>query len=204
MAVYMFSTMLDGRARLRSLVRPAAPPVPRAAAWSLAELSGRLCELSGGAALTFAFRLIDESQRAGEPAAWIGAATSCFFPPDAADGGVDLEALVVVRAPDAAAVARAADHLARSGAFGVLVLDLDGPVPPALLSRLLGLAQKHEVAIVLLTDVPLGSLVSLRAEGLAHRRSGGVVECELRVVKDKRRAPGWTLLEVCRGPAGLR
>jgi hypothetical protein len=24
------------------------------------------------------------------------------------------------------------------------------------------------------------------------------------VVKDKRRAPGWTVEEVCRGPAGLR
>jgi recombination protein RecA len=201
----MFSTMLDGRARLLSLVRPAPLPVRRTAAWSLAELSGRLCELSGGAAVTFAFRLIEESQRAGEPAAWIGATTSCFFPPDAADGGVDLDALVVVRAPDASAVTRAADHLARSGAFAVLVLDLDGRVPPGpLLSRLLGLAQKHEVVIVLLTDVPLGSLVSLRAEGLARRRSDGAVECELRVVKDKRRAPGWTFQEVCRGPAGLR
>jgi recombination protein RecA len=194
------------RARVLSLVvRPAPPPVRREAAWSLAELQGRLCELNGGAAVTFAFHLIAESQRAGEPAAWIGPPASCFFPPDAAGGGVDLEALVVVRAPDSAAVARAADHLARSGAFGVLVLDLlDGTVPPALLSRLLGLAQKHEVAIAMLSEQPLGSLVSLRAETQSRRRAGGDVACELRVVKDKRRAPGWTVEEVCRGPAGLR
>ena len=193
------------RARVLSLVvRPAPPPARREAAWSLAELSGRLCELSGGAAVTFAFHLINESQRAGEPAAWIGTPASCFFPPDAAGGGVDLEALVVVRAPDSQRVARAADQLARSGAFAVLVLDLDGPVPPALLSRLLGLAQKHEVAIAMLSEQPLGSLVSLRAETQSRRRAGGTVTCELRVIKDKRRAPGWTVEEVCRGPAGLR
>src|SRR5579859_5985988 len=119
--VYLFSMRA---ARVLSLVvRPAPPPVQREAAWSLATLSGRLCELSGGAAVTFAFYLIAEAQRGGEPAAWIGTPLSCFFPPDAAGGGVDLEALVVVRAPDAAQVARAADQLARSGAFGVLVLD---------------------------------------------------------------------------------
>jgi recombination protein RecA len=180
------------------------PPVQREAAWSLATLVGRLCELSGGAAVTFAFHLVTEAQRRGEPAAWIGTPASCFFPPDAAGGGVDLEALVVVRAPDSAQVARAADQLARSGAFGVLVLDLDGAVPPALLSRLLGLAQKHEVAIAMLSEQPLGSLVSLRAETQSRRRAGGQVACELRVIKDKRRAPGWTVEEVCRGPAGLR
>jgi recombination protein RecA len=207
----MFSTMQSERARLLSLVRPAPTPIRGAADWSLAGLAGRLCELSGGAAVTFAFRLIDEAQRAGEPAAWVGPPTSCFFPPDAADGGIDLDALVVVRTPDAPALARAADQLARSGAFGLLVLDLDGlpdaRIPPPLLSRLLGLAQKHEVAMLFLTGVPLGSLVSLRAEALARRRAGAgpsTLDCELRVVKDKRRAPGWTFNEVCRGPAGLR
>src|SRR5438132_13270919 len=75
--VYMFS-MPDRRASLLSLVRPAAsaPARQEAAAWSLAELQGRLCELSGGAAVTFAFRLINESQQAGEPAAWIGGPAS--------------------------------------------------------------------------------------------------------------------------------
>ena len=204
----MFSTMPTDRGQLLFLVRPLPTLVARAADWSLTELAGRLCELSGSAAVTFAFRLIDEAQRAGEPTAWIGAAASSFFPPDAADGGVDLDALVVVRATDVNSVARAADQLARSGAFSVVVLDLDGlsdaRIAPALLSRLLGLAQKHEVAVVILTDAPLGSLVSLRAEGLAQRHLGAGVECALHVVKDKRRAPGWTFVEVYRGPSGLR
>ena len=49
-----------------------------------------------------------------------------FFPPDAAEGGVDLDALLVVRARDLSSMASAADQLARSGAFGLLVVDLMG------------------------------------------------------------------------------
>jgi recombination protein RecA len=107
------------------------------------------------------------------------------------------------------AMARAADQLVRSGGFGLIVLDL-GPlqVPMAALSRLLGLAQKHNTAFLFLTDKQdrapsLGSLVSLRAQ--AVRRKTGVDEftCELLVLKDKRRAPGWSHKEICGGPAGL-
>jgi recombination protein RecA len=201
------------RAQLR-LVSPAPQPASAGEPWALGELTGRLCELSGDAALTLVFGILGEAQRIGEPAAWIGTAASCFFPPDAADGGIDLDALLVVRAPSAQAVARTADQLARSSAFGLLILDLanadpyghprEERLPPALLSRLLGLAQKHSIAILFLTDAPLGSLVSLRAECLMRRHVGSGVECELVAQKDKRRAPGWTFHEVCRGPAGLR
>ena len=40
------------------------------------------------------------------------------------DGGIDLDALPVVRVPDARAAGRAADHLVRSGGFGLVVIDL--------------------------------------------------------------------------------
>jgi len=203
-----------------------APANATAAApgWDLPELCGRLVELGApGAAgtLTLALRLVLDAQQRGEPAAWLTDRESCFYPPDAADGGVDLDALVVVRVAEAAAVALAADQLARSGAFGLLVLDVGrARVPDPLQSRLLGLAQKHETAIVFLTEKPdtapsLGSLVSLRCQAGAARaelQPAGAGEggprpgfaCALRALKDKRRAPGWTYQEACRGPAGLR
>ena len=176
-------------------------------------MAGRLVEISGSgatAALTLAFGLTLEAQRQGEPVAWVTPRESVFYPPDAAEGGVDLDALAVVRVPDARAVARAGDRLARSGAFGLIVLDL-GPaeVPMPLQARLAGLAQKHHAALVCLTDKPpkapsLGSLVSLRVHARRRETSGGRFACELDVFKDKRRGPTWTHAEVCRGPAGLR
>jgi recombination protein RecA len=172
---------------------------------------------------------VREAQLLGEPAAWVTLATQSFLPEDAAAGGVDLDALPVVRVPQVADLARAADRLARSGAFGLIVLDMTGldmtgldmtglqAGPPramvrmATLARLLGLAQKHAVAVLFLTHKPhgspsLGSLVSLRAQ-TRHRRTGAegadTFVCELRVIRDKRGRPGWTHEEICRGPAGL-
>lgn len=112
--------------------------------------------------------------------------------------------------PDASAVARAADKLARSGAFGLLVLDLgaDARVPAALQARLRSLARKHDTAILCLTEKSnkassLGSLVSLRGEARIRRLDEDRFACELRVLKDKHRGPGWSHTEVCRGPDGL-
>ena len=205
---------------------PAAEAAPRPA-FSLAQLCGRLAELSSsrsGAQLSFALRLVREAQESGETAAWIGVRTSGFFPPDAAACGIDLSALPVVRLGSAQEMGRAADQLLRSGAFGLLLIDLgglEGPghVRPAasggaqlaapLLTRLLGLAQKHAAAVLFLTEKPgeapsLSSLVSLRAEVSRAQRLPGRFLCELHALKDKRRAPGWNHLEEFRGPAGLR
>jgi recombination protein RecA len=188
-------------------IEPAAP-----SEWSLPGLAGRLVELSGAddsAALTFACGLVRQAQLLGEPAAWVAVAAETFYPPDAAAGGVDLAALAVVRVPDPRGLVRAADQLARSGAFGLVVLDV-GPhrIAMAALSRLRGLAQKHQAAVVFLTDKParapsLGSLISLRGQALQRRSGRDEFTCELRVLKDKRRAPGWVIEEICGGPAGL-
>lgn len=149
--------------------RPAGAPLR---SWRVAALAGRLAELSsreGAAGLTLAFSLVLDAQRAGEPVGWLTADESAFYPPDAARGGVDLDALVVVRLPVVDQLPRAAEHLARSGAFGLLVLDLGGSarVPVPMQMRLLGLARQHESAVLFLTrgdGASLGSLVSLRAE----------------------------------------
>lgn len=233
------------------------------ATWSLATMRGRLVELSARGAtatLTMAMELVVEAQTQHEPVAWLTLSTGTFYPPDVAECGVDLAALVVVRAPDATAAARATERILRSGAFGLVILDLGGPsgglssgsssrsssVPSSPLSRaaaaeprfvanasgsvrkmsamrsaagmpadlsmqiqgrLVTLAQTHDAAVVCLTDkgedtASLGSLVSLRAEAL-RARERDEFSVTVRVLKDKRRGPGWTHTVKRRGPAGL-
>ena len=183
--------------------------------WGLAALRGRLVELSGRGAratLTEAMGLVLEAQAAGEPAAWIlSPSHGGFYPPDAADSGVDLAALVVVRAPDAVGGARAAERLLRSGAFGLVVIDLglggEHDLSMAQQGRLVTLAQAHDAAIVCLTEksaeaASVGSLVSLRVEAL-RSRDRDELQVALRAVKDKRRGPGWSRTIKVRGPAGM-
>jgi len=191
---------------VREVASPAAPP------WGFADITGRFVEISGTGSttgLTLAFRLALEAQRQREPVAWITPRESSFYPPDAAEGGVDLEALVIVRVPDAKGIPRAADRLVRSGGFGLVVLDLAGAgIPTPLQARLAGLAQKHHAALVCLTEKAarapsLGSLVSLRVHAQRKPLAEDRFACELAVLKDKRRGPTWSHTEVCRGPAGL-
>jgi len=199
------------------------PPIPAShlsrahaakPAWSVAEMAGRIAELSSSEAsgvLTLAMALVLQAQRKGEAAAWITSPQSTFFPPDAAEGGVDLSALAVVRVPDTHASARAADRLVRSGAFALVVLDLGtaGEISQPLLSRLLGVAQKHGTGLLCLTEqnsrAPLsGSLVSFRGTAARLRTGDDRFTCTVRAEKDKRRAAGWAASETFRGPVGLR
>jgi recombination protein RecA len=116
---------------------------------------------------------------------------------------------VVVRVPQADAVARAGEKLLRSGGFGLVVLDLgvaDMPVP--LQSRLTGLAHHHHSALVCLTEkdskaFSLGSLVLLRVHAERERVGNNEFACGLSVLKDKRRGPTWTHEELRHGPPGL-
>ncbi len=213
------------------LLRVVQPEIeaPVSDPWTRAELVGRLVEISGlgaSSALTMVFGLVVAAQQEGEPVAWVNASKSTFYPPDAAAGGVDLESLVVIRANDGVVAATAADKLLRSGAFGVVVLDLERSfdISLGLQARLVKLAQKHEAAVVCLTSkkahVPsLSSLVSLRCSAVRKpkQKSGtsgrsrfepGTFEagfdCEVSVIKDKRRGPGWRHEEHHRGPPGLR
>ena len=45
--------------------------------------------------LTLAFGLVREAQEGGEPVGWVTSTESSFYPPDAAQNGIDLAALVV-------------------------------------------------------------------------------------------------------------
>jgi recombination protein RecA len=192
------------------------------ASWGLAALRGRLVELSARGAtgtLTAAIELVAEAQEQSEPVAWLTLNTGTFYPPDVADSGIDLAALVVVRCPDAMAAARAAERCLRSGAFGLVILDLGGhteskrdtrDLSMQVQGRLVTLAQAHDAAVVCLTEksqdtASLGSLVSLRAEALRRRERAPSSELsvEVRVLKDKRRGPGFTQSLKRRPPAGL-
>ncbi|RKZ15243.1 recombinase A [bacterium] len=186
---------------------PSAPP-----SWTRDELAGRLCELAAGpdtAALTAAFALVLDAQVTGSPVAWVTARAAIFNPPDVAASGVDLASLVVVRTDSARRAGRAADVLLRSGAFGLVVLELgtSAVLPTPLQGRLVQLARKHDAAVLCLTqktaaEPSLGSLVSLRAQARRQRVPGGF-RCELEIDKDKRRGPGWRWRERFRGPDGL-
>jgi recombination protein RecA len=189
-------------------LRPAVVPTP----WTLAEVAGRFVEISGGAAsasLTLTFTLVREAQELGEPVAWVTLAERSFYPPDAARGGTDLAALVVVRLARADSIARAGEKLLRSGGFGVIVLDLGtADIPMPLQTRLTGLAHHHHTALICLTEknhgaFSLGSLVSLRAHAEKKRLDRNCFACALRVLKDKRRGPTWNYEELYTGPAGL-
>ena len=181
--------------------------------WSRSHLAGRLCELSsvpGAALLTAAFRLVLDAQLEGELAAWITATPDTFFAPDAAESGVDLDALVVIRVPDARAAARAADRVLRSGGFGLVVMDLhaDSRIPVPLQVRLARQARDHRAALLCLTaksrEAPsLGPMVTLRGQTSCRRLAVDRFQCEIEILKDKRHGPGWRHTEICRGPDGL-
>ena len=151
--------------------------------WRLFQ-AGQLLELSGRAPgkLSAVVQLIVRAQAEQEPVAWVALReAACFSPPDFARAGVDLAALTVVRlAPESGShgLVRAAEVLLRSGAFGLVVIDLSQGVPRGELSwqaRLSGLLRRHDARAVVLTESrakepSLGPLVSLRVE--ARFRAG--------------------------------
>lgn len=206
--------LLDDMFAGRAIRRAEHTPLASQADWGREQLSGRLTEISGVgavASLTSAVGLVLDAQLESEPVAWITLPGTLFYPPDVADSGVDLDALVVVRVPGAYEAARAAERLLRSGAFGLLILDLgrDARIPVGVQGRLVSLAKKHDAAVVCLTSknrdgASLGSMVSLRAEIVRDKLSEGHFRCKVNVLKDKCRGPNWTHSEVVRGPAGLR
>jgi recombination protein RecA len=225
-------------------------------AWGLSSMRGRLVEISGRGAtaiLTTAVGIVLEAQLASEPVVWVTLASATFYPPDMAASGVDLAALVVVRVVDSTAAMSAAERVLRSGAIGLVVIDLgcaaaaaaaasresasssgepvradrrsvsvergyqrraamrsarDGTSnATATHARLIALAQQHDAAVVCLTeksaDSPsLGSLVSLRAE--ATRLLQGDYRANIRVMKDKRRGPGFESSDIVTVPSGMK
>ncbi len=175
--------------------------------WELDNLAGRLAELSEegfSGAVTFVAGIIAEAQRRREPVAWIAASSSIFYPPDFARLRLDLAGIAVVRAGSL----QAAEWLLRSGAFGLVIIDVgsSAQVPDSSLGRLLKLAERDRCAVIFLTrkrpDQPsLGSMISLR--GSVTRSGGDPFASEIVVVKDKHRSPGSRQRSIYHGPPGM-
>src|SRR4030095_10442093 len=107
-----------------SLTQQRSTVVPRVG-WSLSDIVGRFVEISGSeatATLTLTLGLVLDAQSTGEPVGLGTSKESSFYPPDAAQLGIDLAALVVVRVPRSDAIARAGEKRLRSGGFGLVVL----------------------------------------------------------------------------------
>jgi hypothetical protein len=178
---------------------------------------GRLAEFLGPGALQAVCGLVLDAQKRREPVAWIRDHDLPFFPPDLEETGVDLEAVTVIRTPDMRGAFFAADTCLRSGAFGLVVMDLYGNVErgrgcggsgDAVQARLIRLAGKTGAAVVLLSvsgDPGLwsGSLVSLRVSVTRSAGGPGVYEYRFQVVKNKNGKPGTDRREIVRAACGL-
>ena len=182
--------------------------------WTAAALGGCLAELSGRSAaplLTVAFGLVHQVQQQGEPVAWVSSDENGFFPPDVADGGVDLSALPVIRLASLQQRLTAIEQLVCSGAFGLVVADLEECVdlPLAVQTRLAEQALAQNTLVLCLTvktaqQPSLGSLVAIRAHARRIQERDGRFRCQVRAVKDKRYGPDWVDEEWCCGPTGVR
>ena len=190
----------------------------------------RLTELSGVGAVarhTTAAALVRHAQLEGETTVWVQPVGGPLYPPDVAESGVDLDALIVVQVPTEhgeVGLARAAELLLRSGAFGLCVVDLSAPptwqVPKGMSekpsprlrgevwqARLAALARMHASRVVVLTRAAsgrdsLGPMVGLRVEPRRVRQAPGIFEVQPEILKQK-----GTPLEgapaLRRGPWGL-
>lgn len=189
----------------------------RAPSWSFEALCGRWVELSGHgcATLSSVAQLLVQAQQQGAPIAWVRLPRQSFYPPDLAAWGVTLSCMPVVCAPEPKGAARACEHLLRSGAFGIVVMDLVGypmhrvRLPMPLQGRLLRLAQRRKVLLLSLTRTPreqpsLGTMVSLRAEVQGRFVSTALPRIQdylyqVTVIKDKMHGPGWSFEQRIRG-----
>jgi recombination protein RecA len=178
----------------------------------------RLVELAGdhaAACTTTAVALVRDAQLRGETTAWIQPRGGALYPPDVARMGVDLEALAVVQVPPSAlphGPCRAAELLLRSGGFGLVVVDLEGGVPPGAgetwQARLGALARTHQTSVILLSrKAPhhgsLGALVTVRIEPRRERVGEGRFAIVHHVIKNKSGTPPTIDDDRYRGPAGL-
>jgi len=146
--------------------------------------------------------------------------------------GVDLGALALAALPRAMDTLRAADQLLRSGAFGLVVLDMEsagaeeggstlasnpslsgrgapgrGPsggfcAPLAVQVRLANLCQRHDATLLCLTEQKAFVLAGVRGASSRSREREGF-RCTVTVQKDKKHGREWEWSEPFHGPVGL-
>jgi len=205
-----FGTVIEiGEQRVRPKVLPLSELLPRA----------RLVEVSGQhacARTTTAVSCVIQAQARTELVAWVQPKDGGLFPPDLETAGVDLDSFIAIHVPRHAgpfALVRAAEWLARSGAFGLTVIDLTDALPPGSSvnwqGRLQGLLRQHEGRILLLTssayeDPSSGPLVGLRIEPRRGPLHDDQFEVHTRVLKDKVGLDAELATSSSSAPAGLQ
>jgi|SRR5208283_253812 len=181
------------------------------ASWRFDNLLGILAEISEekpSGAVSFAADIVVEAQAQNDPVAWVTGTESIFFPPDLQSRGVDLSAVAVIRVSGEIDSLMAAEWLVRSGAMGLVIVDLEvhGNITDAALGRLLKLAEQNLCAVLFLTrkgsqDLSLGSRISLR--GCITRSGSGPFVIDIRTTKDKRSNSGSRQSRRYHGPSGM-
>ena len=177
---------------------------------------GRLIELAGGpeaGRTSAAAQILLESQREGDPVAWVQPAAGAAYPPDLAATGLDLAGLLFVNVPPSAGrvgMPKAAELLLRTGAFGAVVVDLVGVPTPrgeAWLGRLASLARDKDCRCLFLGDDverSLGPLIATRLRAVRRRLRPGRFRLETEVLKDKSgTSPRLPVPERFVGPEGM-
>lgn len=182
--------------------------------FTYSNLAGRITEFTASRnapVLSFLSLLIHEVQNRNEPVVWVSSTDSIFYPPDFAENGIDVSALPVVWNPTVRSAVRSTEHLLRSNAFGLIIVDLPphAIIDQGRLGKLARIADLHKIAVVLLTQhedgtsFTLGSIVSLRVVGRRIPTGEYLYRCVLSAIKDKRDPPGWQCTEVFHAPNGL-
>jgi hypothetical protein len=205
-----FGTVIEiGEQGAKAKALPLSELLPRA---RLIEVSG----LHACARTTTAVSCVIESQARGELVAWVQPEDGALFPPDFDAAGVDLDSFIAIHVPRHAGpfgLARAAEWLAHSGAFGLTVIDLTDALPPGSSvnwqGRLQGLLRRHDGRILLLTssayeDPSSGPLVGVRIEPQRNCLHADHFEVHARVLKDKVGLAGAPSVIRPLAPAGLR
>lgn len=179
----------------------------------------RLVEVSGRhacARTTTAVSCVIHAQARGELVAWVQPKDGALFPPDLDAAGVDLDSFIAIHVPRSAgpfALIRAAEWLARSGAFGLTVIDLTDAVPSGSSvnwqGRLQGLLRRYDGRILLLTssarrDPSSGPLVGLRIEPVRGSLRSDRFQVHTRILKDKVGLSAELSSTQPMAPAGLR
>jgi hypothetical protein len=195
------------------LVRARDLTTPHRESDTVLDLTGRLAHIRGVGTTTLAALITARMHTRGLPVAWISATTDTVYPPDLAANGVDLGSLIFVFAEDAVQAARAAEHLLRSSAFALIVIDLEegADIPDGAQGRLLRLARGSEAGVLCIThgdDILRGSMISLRARvsratAADSRYSHGRYRVRVHITRDKHGGPGARSGEVCNAPAGM-
>jgi hypothetical protein len=174
-------------------------------------MRGHLVEVEacpGGATTTLSAAVVFEAQQSGRCAAWVTTRADLPLAEDLAAWGIDLRALLFVRAPDARAAGRAAERLLRTGAWAAVVLEPGAFVfEPARVGRLSRLAASHHATVLVRREGRAGpgsSLVGMRVQAIRERPAGARPRFTVNVLRHRRGGAGAQWTTTCDGPPGLR